>query len=210
MKQTRGSSETGQKRVVSRVDAIFLMVASAGAALLTTWLTVSSTAALFTGPVTLELPVATSHQTAAGLSLGATGHFKSVEAMVPVLPAGPAESLAWAGVLNQVGVLAALALVFLLAYRLQSGLLFTARSAHIVGAAGVVLAVAGMAGQILDGIGRSRLAEMISANARAAGESQIFSAEINLTPFIVGIALLLIAGVFECGRRLQKDTEGLV
>ena len=29
-------------------------------------------------------------------------------------------------------------------------------------------------------------------------------------PAVVGIALLLIAGIFEYGRRLEKDTEGLV
>jgi hypothetical protein len=205
-----GSAETGQKKVVSRADAIFLMVASVGAALVTTALTVAATVGLFTGPVTLTLPVATTHQTATGLSLEATGHFTSVEATVPVLPPGPAASLAWAGALNQVGVLAILALVFLLAYRLQGRILFTARSAYLVGAAGVVLAVSGTVGQVLDGVGRSRLAEMIGANARTLGESQIFSAEINLVPFMLGIALLLIAGVFEYGRRLQKDTEGLV
>lgn len=206
----RRSAETGPKKVVSRGDAIFLMVASAGAALVTTALTMASTVGLFTGPVTLVLPVATTHQSASGLSLEATGHFTSVEATVPVLPVGPAESLAWAGILNQVGVLAVLSLVFLLAYRLQGRILFTARSAHIVGAAGVILAVAGMAGQVLDGVGRSRLAEMIGANARTPGESVVFSAEFNIAPAMVGIALLLIAGVFEYGRRLEKDTEGLV
>jgi hypothetical protein len=129
---------------------------------------------------------------------------------MPVLPSGPAANLAWAGVLNQVGILAILALVFLLAYRLQGRILFTARSAHIVGAAGIVLAVAGMAGQVLDGVGRSLLAEMIGANARAPGESPAFSAQFNIAPLMLGTVLLLVAGVFEYGRRLQKDTEGLV
>jgi hypothetical protein len=210
MKLTRGAPENGQKKVVSRTDAIFLMFTSAVAALVTTAVTVSGTVALFTGPVTLVLPVATSHQTATGLSLGATGHFTSMEATMPVLPSGPAANLAWAGVLNQVGILAILALVFLLAYRLQGRILFTARSAHIVGAAGIVLAVAGMAGQVLDGVGRSLLAEMIGANARAPGESPAFSAQFNITPLMLGTVLLLVAGIFEYGRRLQKDTEGLV
>jgi hypothetical protein len=210
MKLARGPAENGQKKFVSRTDAIFLMFASAVAALVTTAVTVSGTVALFTGPVTLVLPVATSHQTATGLSLGATGHFTSVEATMPVLPSGPAANLAWAGLLNQVGILAILALVFLLAYRLQSRILFTARSAHIVGAAGIVLAVAGMAGQVLDGVGRSLLAEMIGANARAPGESPAFSAQFNIAPLMLGTVLLLVAGVFEYGRRLQKDSEGLV
>ncbi|QHK19734.1 hypothetical protein GU243_08330 [Pseudarthrobacter psychrotolerans] len=210
MKLTRGAAETGQKKVVSRTDAIFLMIASGFAALVTTAATVFGTVGLFTGPVTLVLPVATSNQTATGLSLEATGHFTSVEATIPVLPSGSAANLAWAGVLNQVGILAILALVFLLAYRLQGRILFTARSAHLVGAAGIVLVVAGMVGQVLDGMARSRLAEMIGANARVPEESQIFSANFNLGPLMLGIVLLLVAGVFEYGRRLQKDTEGLV
>jgi hypothetical protein len=209
MKFVRGV-RSGQKEVVSRTDAIFVMIASAVAALVTTAVTVSGTVALFAGPVPLALPVSTPHQKASGLSLGATGHFTSVEATIPVLPSGPAASLAWAGALNQVGVLAVLVLVFLLAYRVQSRILFTARSAHLVGAAGLVIAVSGTVAQVLDGVARSRLAEMLGANARVQGESLIFSAEFNTGPVMLGVALLLVAGVFEYGRRLQKDTEGLV
>jgi hypothetical protein len=210
MKLTRRSRETGQTRVVSRADAIFLMIASGIAALATTAGTISGTVALFTGPVTLTLPVATSHQTATGLSLEATGHFTSVEATIPVLPPGPAANLVWAGVLNQAGILAILTLVFLLAYRLQGRILFTARSAHLVGAAGAVLGVTGMVGQVLDSVGRGRLAEMIGANARLPEEPQIFTASFNIVPMMLGTLLLLVALVFEYGRRLQKDTEGLV
>lgn len=67
-----------------------------------------------------------------------------------------------------------------------------------------------MAGQVLDGVARSRLAEMIGANACTPGESQIFSAHFDGGPLMLGIALLLVAAVFEYGRRRQKDTEGLV
>jgi hypothetical protein len=206
---TQGTG-SGQKKVVSRTDAVVLMVGSVAAAALTTALTVASTASLFAGPASLKLPISTEHQAARNLSLEATGHFTSVEATLPAVPAGPAASLAWGAALNQVGVLAVLALVFLLAYRLQSRVLFTARSAHIVGAAGVVLAVAGTVGQVLDAVGRSRIAEMIGVNARTPGESPAFSAEFSLAPLLVGTGLLLIAGVFEYGRRLQKDTDGLV
>ncbi|MET1088352.1 MAG: hypothetical protein ABWY04_14740 [Arthrobacter sp.] len=211
MKLTRGSAGDVRKKIVSRADAIFLMIASGLAALVTTAATLSGTVALLSGPVTLVLPVATSPQRATDLALEATGHFMSMEATIPVLPSGPAANLAWAGVLNQVGILTVLALVFLLAYRLQSRILFTATSAHIVGAAGAVLAVSGTLGQVLDGVGRSRLAEMIGANARVPGESHFFfSANFNLGPLMLGIVLLLVAGVFEYGRALQKDTEGLV
>ncbi|OFI39402.1 hypothetical protein BIU82_13805 [Arthrobacter sp. SW1] len=210
MKHIRRLAGGGPKNVVSRADAIILMIASSLAAVVTTVTAVSSAVVLFTGPVTLVLPVATSHHMAPGLSLEAAGHFTSVEATIPVLPSGPAVQLAWAGVLDQFGILTILALVFLLAYRLQSGTLFTVMSAHMVGAAGVVLAIVGTSGQVLDSAARKRISEMIGVNARTPGESLIFSAQFDTGPLMLGIALLLVAGVFEYGRRLQKDTEGLV
>ncbi|MDQ0617037.1 hypothetical protein [Arthrobacter globiformis] len=42
------------------------------------------------------------------------------------------------------------------------------------------------------------------------GEHYLFSLDFNVGPLMLGIALLLFAGVFEFGRSLQKDTEGLV
>jgi len=79
-----------------------------------------------------------------------------------------------------------------------------------VGAGGLVLALAGTVGQILDSIARSRLADLIGVNGGVPGESYLFSLEFNAAPLVLGIALLLVAGVFQFGRRLQKDTEGLV
>lgn len=206
----RSRAESGQKKLVSRADAVGLMITSSAAAILTTGFTVSGISALFSGPVTLVLPIATSHQVVSGLTMEAVGHYTSVEATLPALPSGPAAYLAWAYGLNQLGILAVMALLFLLAYRLQARTLFTAKSAHLVGAAGAVLAVAGTAGQVLDGIGRNRLAGMIGANARQAGEAQVFAAEFDMAPIMLGVVLLLVSAVFEYGRRLQKDTEGLV
>jgi hypothetical protein len=34
--------------------------------------------------------------------------------------------------------------------------------------------------------------------------------DFNLTPVVAGAGLMLVAGVFQFGGRLQKDTEGLV
>lgn len=200
----------GSRSVVSKTDAVVLMVASSAAAVATTALTISGIAAYFAGPVTLTLPLATRHWAPDDLSLGAKAHFTSVEATIPALPAGEAALLAWAGALNHLGVLAVLALLFLLAFRLKGENLFTAGSVWIVGACGAVLAVAGSVGQVLDQITRSRLAEAIGVNARTAGESISFTADFNLGPVIAGMVLILVAGVFQFGGRLQKDTEGLV
>lgn len=117
---------------------------------------------------------------------------------------------AWAGALNQIGILAVLSLLFLLAFRLRGENLFTADSVWIVGACGAVLAVAGTVGQVLDQAARSRLAEAIGANQRLADEGIIFVGHFNIGPVMAGIVLILVAGAFQFGRRLQKDTEGLI
>lgn len=199
-----------RKMIVSKADALFLMVASAAAAVTTTAFTVTGIADSFGGQVTLTLPVATPRQTVSGLSLGASGQYTAVDATIPVLPPGPGALLAWAEALNQLSILAVLTLVFLLARRLRSQILFTPGSDWLVGAAGVVLALAGTAGQILDSIARSRVADLIGLNGHVPAESYLFSFDFNAAPLVLGIALLLVAGVFQFGRRLQKDTEGLV
>lgn len=198
------------KKVVSRAEALWVMIAAAVAAIATTAAGVSNIMAYFAGPVTLTLPLATTHQAATGLRLGAEAHFASIEATIPALPLTEATLLAWAGVLNLVGILAVLALLFVLAFRLRGENLFTAGSVWIIGACGVVLALAGTLGQGLDSAGRHRVAQAIGANQGGAGESIIFSANFNVGPLMAGIVLILVAAVFQFGGRLQKDTEGLV
>lgn len=212
MKLTKADAppRSGGKKFVSRADAVAIMVSAAAAALATTAMTVAGLVGYASGPVTLELPVATTTHTATGLLPGVAGHFTVVEATIPALPSGPSELLVWGGALNQIGFLAVLALVFLLAHRLRSEIMFTAGSARIVGACGAVLAVCGTVGQVLDAIARSRLAELIGANARTPGEAYSFSADFNLAPPLLGLFLAVVAGVFQYGRRLQQDTEGLV
>lgn len=198
------------KEVVSRTEALWLMLAAAAAAVATTVAAVSTIAAYFAGPVTLTLPLATPHQAATGLRLGAEAHFASVEAVIPELPRAEATLLAWAGVLNLAGILAVLALLFVLAFRLRGENLFTAGSVWFIGACGAALAVAGTFGQVLDSAARHRVAQAIGANQGSAGESIIFSANFNVGPLMAGIVLILVAAVFQFGGRLQKDTEGLV
>ncbi|MDI3212996.1 hypothetical protein [Arthrobacter sp. AL12] len=212
MKLTKADArpQSGGKKFVSRADAVVLMIASAAAAFATTVMTVSGLIGYTGGPVTLALPVATTEHAATGLMPGVTGHFTAVEATLPALPSGPAALLAWAAALNQIGFLAVLVLVFLLAYRLRSEILFNPGSAWTVGSCGAVLALFATTGQILDAIARGRLAEMIGANTRIPGESHSFAADFNIAPLMLGLVLMLVAGAFQYGRRLQHDTDGLV
>lgn len=212
MKHAKGaaSATQGGKKVLSGGDALALMIAAAVAAVASTAATVTGIMDSFTGPVTLMLPLATKHHGLSGLHLGAEAHYTAVEAAIPMLPAAEASLLAWAGALNQAGILAVLSLVFLLAFRLRGENLFTAGSAAIIGACGAVLAMAGTVGQVLDQAARSRLAQTIGANQGSAEEDIIFMASLNLTPLVAGSVLLLVAAAFQFGSRLQEDTEGLI
>lgn len=208
MEQTENRRQSGPRKVVSRTDAAAIMAVAAIVAAATTFLTVWNIIATFAGPVTLALPLRSSPQVRAGLELGAAARFTAMEATIPALPLGEATLLAWASVLFQVSVLAVAALLFLLALRLRGENLFTRASAWIVGSCGVVLALAGSAGQVLDTIARTRVARLIAANGQP--DDNIFAADFNFAPLLAGIVVVLIAGVFQFGRRLQKDTEGLV
>ncbi|WP_426766070.1 hypothetical protein ACP3TD_05895 [Pseudarthrobacter sp. 1G09] len=208
-KRTGRPSENRKREVVSRTDALVLMVGSAVIAAGSSVMSVVGIADIFSGPVTLTLPVDPT-QKVAGLELGAEARFSAVDATIPALPGAEARQLAWAAALTQVGVLAVLTLLFLLAFRLRGDTLFTRGSVWIIGACGAALALAGTAGQVLDQLARTRLADAIGLNADSAPGSVIFEGTISLLPVVAGIALILIAGVFQFGGRLQKDTEGLV
>lgn len=209
MEQTGNRRPSGQKKVVSRADAVLIMAVAAMAAAATTFMTVAGIVETFTGPVTLTLPLRLSRESPTGLGLESTARFTAMEATIPALPSGEAALLAWASVLYQVSVLAVAALLFLLAFRLLRENLFTPASAGIVGASGVVLALAGTVAQALDAAARNRIADLIGANQQTP-DGVIFAFSFNLAPLVAGSVLVLVAGVFQFGRRLQKDTEGLV
>ncbi|MBT2596770.1 hypothetical protein [Arthrobacter sp. ISL-72] len=109
-----------------------------------------------------------------------------MQATIPVLPPWEAAMLSWAASLNQIGILAVLALVFLLGYRLRSSILFTAGSVSIIGSCGAVLAVAAIFGQVLDQVARGRLAEAIGANKRSAEEGVTFVGDFNFAALMAG------------------------
>ncbi|WP_457962778.1 hypothetical protein M1E17_14870 [Arthrobacter sp. D1-29] len=207
---SRADRPVRTRRIVSRADALFLMTASATAALGTTFYTVTGIVGLGSGPATLTVPLAAARQDPVGLVPGAEGRYTEMEVTIPAVPVDEAVLLMWSAALNQVGILAVALLVFLLAIRFLKENLFTAGSVLVVGISGLALALAGTAGQVLGSAARHRLAEVVGANQRTPDEAIVFIAEINLLPSAAGLMLLVIAGVFQFGRRLQKDTEGLV
>jgi hypothetical protein len=133
-----------------------------------------------------------------------------MELTISAVPSAEGVLLAWSAALNQVGILAVALLVFLLSIRFLKENLFSPGSTLVVGVCGMVLAAAGTVGQVLGSAASHRLAEAVGANNRTPDEAIVFIADINLLPSAAGLMLLVIAGVFQFGGRLQKDAEGLV
>lgn len=213
MKQDTGTQRAaaGGKRIVSRKDTAAAMILAAACAAVATILAVYRIADYLTGPVTLTLPLITTQLGPTDLSLGAEAHYTSVEATIPRLPGPEAAALAWGEALDLLAVLAVLALMFLLAFRLRRRVLFSAGSAWIFVVCGAALALAGSAGQVVDGIARTRLADSIGLDQGAGNEYVLFVGTFSfVAPAVAGLFLILVAGAFQYGRRLQKDTEGLV
>lgn len=80
-----------------------------------------------------------------------------------------------------------------------------------LGAAAVLVILGGVLGQACGAFGRAIVVEELAAAPAAAHEAfWPFLLELDLAPVGWGFALALIAGAFQIGQRMQRDTEGLV
>ncbi|MDR6687340.1 hypothetical protein J2Y41_002905 [Arthrobacter sp. 1088] len=196
--------------VLSRVDSAVLIVVSVAVAIAASLSTVSTIINNGDGEVVLRLPLDPSTRESEALDLGAVARVSEVQATVPVLPEYEASLLGWSAAMNLVAVLCVVSLLVLLAYRLTSRVLFGPRTAVIVGSVGMLLAISGSAAQILDSTAKSRLAEQLGAMPARVGETLVYISGFDPAPLVAGGVLVLLGGVFQFGRRLQSDTEGLV
>lgn len=197
-------------RVLSRGDAAALVMVAVAIAAITLVSTITDIVGKFTGPVSMRLPLDPSRQGAVDLESGATGRFSELQVTLPSVPGYEASLLVWAAALNQVCVLCVVALLILLAYRLTSEKLFAPGLAALVGVVGTILAISGSFAQVLDSTARNRLAEQLGALPRTPGDTIVYLVDFSFVPLAAGVVLVLLAGVFQFGRRLQRDTDGLI
>jgi hypothetical protein len=213
MKASETKARSGKRKIMSGLDAAFLVLAAALAAAGTTVMTVAGILNLSAGSTTLRLPADLGprpSQPAPRIAADAvaSGRFTEMEVIMNGVPAPEAVLLAWSAVLNQVCVLAVAALVIFLCLRMRKERLFTSAAVWAIGLCGIVLAVVGPVAQILSGTARGRLAEGL-AGISESGEA-IYVTDFNFGTLIAGLVMVLFAGVFKLGRWLQRDTDGLV
>lgn len=106
------------------------------------------------------------------------------------------------------GLLVALALAFM-GWRLLKGDPFRKSVVYssLVAASALIL---GPFIALLASVTATTRALVEIAGPRDGRPELIFSAELNLAPVLVGLALAVVLGVFEYGQKIKADTDGLV
>ncbi|KAF2415146.1 hypothetical protein B1729_01290 [Microbacterium sp. B35-04] len=80
-----------------------------------------------------------------------------------------------------------------------------------IGVVAVLVVVGGVLSQVLGAFGRALLVDDLAATSpEVVDVFGTFIMELDLAPVGWGFALALVAGAFEIGTRLQRETEGLV
>ncbi len=212
-----GSKKAGARttrripELISRTEAVFIMVIAAIVGIVSTVVTGSEIRALLTGPVTLELPLndLSPHRIEGTSGSVTAARYSSIKVAFASVPAHEARLLAFSAALYAVTVLAVCLLVWVLCRQVLAERPFTKTSARAMGIVGIIVAAAGTFQQAIDSAGRSRLVQS-SGLFPDSGGPLYFLMEFNPAPLVVGLVMALFAAVVHRGRRLQDDVVGLV
>lgn len=167
---------------------------------------------LFGTDVSVRMPV---HDAAAAGLAGTAGitsaEYSSVVLTFEAAPQGARWLLLLEGALPALATIGVCTGAWWLGLSLMRGRPFRRSMAWTLGAAAILVMVGGMLGQLFGAFGRAALvAHVAASDPGVLDELWTFLLELDLAPLGWGLALALIAGAFEIGRRIQRDTEGLV
>lgn len=159
--------------------------------------------------VAVRLPLADAPATLTIDGASAAAAYTATDATVLVPDAG-AGTLAW--FTASIGVAAVAALVVLgalirLALAFQSGRLFTRTTVRALTLIGGVLFAGSCIVMLTDALGRSGAYATLGIPYEPIGMLELVP---YLPAWIAAIAVAMLAGAFERGQRMQRDTEGLV
>lgn len=136
---------------------------------------------------------------------GATGAIDSVTLAVDGLNAASRGWLIAASIMAALVTVAVCAAVAWLCVRVFLGRPFVRSATWAIGVVAIMVMVGGVGASLFTGIAHAEVALFLDTDALPA-----FLVEVDLAPFGWGIALAVVAGAFEIGQRMQRDTEGLV
>lgn len=130
---------------------------------------------------------------------------------VPAMPSGARWMLLLETLLPALATVALCAGVWWLGVSLIRSHPFRPSLGWLFGAAACLMIAGALLGQLAGGVGRAMIVQdLASTDPDVQNVLWTFLVQVDLAPVGWAFALALVAGVFEIGRRLQRDTEGLV
>lgn len=210
----------------TRIERVFLRVIAAGALLVAALAVVAGVAGtasiasddrtevrnmLIANP---ETPAFTD-----GIDAIADARYESVSVTVDGLNG---EARAWLVAEHLAATLLTLGLALVVAWvalRLTAGRPFVRSATIALGSTAILVSACGLIEQTAAAIGRAEVVTFLGVDEVGAGGNAenpsyegfvAFGLNLDLAPIGWGVALIVIAGAFELGQRLQRDTEGLV
>jgi len=162
--------------------------------------------------LTVSLPV-TEGEVAAleGVDAVSSATYASADVTLTSVAAGARWLFLLEGALPALATIGVCAVAWWLGVSLIRSRPFRRSMSWTIGTAAILVIVGGMLGQVSGAFGRSIVVEQLTAAAPAVTDLfWIFRLDLDLAPLGWGFALALIAGAFEIGQRLQRDTAGLV
>lgn len=166
----------------------------------------------FGSEVTVRMPVKGGEVTALG-GIGdiSSAEYTSADVTLTALPATARWLLLLEGALPALATIGVCIVAWWLGISLMRAHPFRRSMAWAIGTAAILVMVGGMLGQLFGSLGRAVLVEHLAVADEAITDTfWVLLMDLNLAPFGWGFALALMAGAFELGTRLQRDTEGLV
>lgn len=133
--------------------------------------------------------------------------FESLTMTVEGLPASARGDLIAAAILTALLTIGICAVVAWLCLLVFVGQPFVRSATWGIGVAAVLVMLAGLGAPFLTALAH---AETVSALSLEGAGLPLLMFEIDLAPLGWGLALAVVAGAFELGQRMQRDTKGLV
>lgn len=213
---TQPPTELGGRRdgasAPSRGDAIALGLIATGAAsagIAAVVAIVRSAIVAAGSPLPVSLPLHGDHGPELAGVTSAT--YDSATLMLADAPASARWLLLLEASLPALATIAVCAAAWWLGVSLMRTRPFRDRMAALIGTAAIAVIAAGLLAPLCGALARAAMVEHLAASDPGALDLfPSFLLQLDLGPIGWGFALALVAGAFQIGQRLQRDTEGLV
>jgi hypothetical protein len=155
----------------------------------------------------IPLPDFPAEQVASSSSLIENAQFDSLTLTAAGIPGSARALLITSAILGALVTVGICAVVAWLCLRVFIGRPFVRSATWGIGVVAILVVAGGLGGALFSGIAH---AEVVDALDLGGAGLPVFSVTVELAPLGWAMALAVVAGAFEIGQRMQRDTTGLV